>query len=649
MKKIELVKITVVNFMPFAEEIFEFPKHYGFRMITGTNKEEPNLGANGVGKSSLWEALCFVLYGTGAKGKKLSGLLTWGEKDLQVTLELLINDNTWTIKRSGPPMRLSINGKPAEQKDVDSLVNLSKDRFLHSVLFGQGAKLFPDLDSAARIDLFDEVLDLSVWTKCLEKATAKCSDVEKDIAKLKIDLAHIDGKLSALETENAIQMKISMWELNHQNDIDRAVANIEAWEYSNRQIIDSINKNIAQWNADVLTNAEGFAKEIDRLTKKKEEIEAKPDLLEEMDALGQAIGEADKLIKEKTTEKGKQQYEVDRAVREENLWMNNACPSCGRAITDKEKKEKLATLAITKESSRLRIESLSLEIKNIETKRKQDWTRFDQISREIAKDETEICQIDTDILKLQREGEYQLKLYDEGKCPYQVQLDIQSSLVNPHIAEKQRVETAVNPFIERAEFVQKERVALLIARQNVTNTQQELDKKLIAATYWKTGFKRIRLFFVQQILDALQIEIKAAMAGLGLEGWNIKLSTESETKSGTMKLGVQIHVSSRTADAPWEAWSGGESQRLRLAIAQGLGSLIQRAAGVWWGLEVWDEPTNWLSEKGIEDLLEALSFRADSQRKQVWLVDHRALTFSGFTEIWSIVKDQKGSKICLTS
>src|ERR1700676_2379299 len=91
--------------------------------------------------------------------------------------------------------------------------------------------------------------------------------------------------------------------------------------------------------------------------------------------------------------------------------------------------------------------------------------------------------------------------------------------------------------------------------------------------------------------------------------------------------------------------SGGESQRARLAVSLGLANLIQRWAGVRWSLEVFDEPTAFLSEQGIEDLLEALASRARDQQRSIWVCDHRALASGSFDGVLQIEKDAGGSRV----
>ena len=135
-----------------------------------------------------------------------------------------------------------------------------------------------------------------------------------------------------------------------------------------------------------------------------------------------------------------------------------------------------------------------------------------------------------------------------------------------------------------------------------------------------------------------------AAESLGLVGWRISYATETETKSGTSKMGVQVEVHPPD-DRRFSNWWGGEAQRVRLCTGLGFAGLIQRWAGVRYGFEVFDEPTNWLSEAGIEDLLDMLKNRADARGTRIFLADHRALTHSGFDQVMTVVKDENGSHV----
>jgi DNA repair exonuclease SbcCD ATPase subunit len=155
----------------------------------------------------------------------------------------------------------------------------------------------------------------------------------------------------------------------------------------------------------------------------------------------------------------------------------------------------------------------------------------------------------------------------------------------------------------------------------------DIESLLSQTEYWVKAFKDVRLFLVAEALQQLEIETNSALVELGLHGWAIKYSPDAETKSGTVKRGFTVLIESPTNSrpVPWAAWSGGERQRLRVAAQMGLSNLITSYTGADSFIEVWDEPSNGMSEQGIADLLSALASRAQSNRRQVWVVDHRSL------------------------
>lgn len=134
---------------------------------------------------------------------------------------------------------------------------------------------------------------------------------------------------------------------------------------------------------------------------------------------------------------------------------------------------------------------------------------------------------------------------------------------------------------------------------------------------------------------------------MGLAGWSVDISTEYLTKGGEVRQAFSVDIKSPSYDAktPWELWSGGEAQRLRLASALGLSVMIQRLKGVCFNIEIWDEPVTFLSEEGIQDLLELLKNRSLVLKSQIWLICHTIDSFGGFTGGTHIIKDEKGSRI----
>jgi DNA repair exonuclease SbcCD ATPase subunit len=201
-----------------------------------------------------------------------------------------------------------------------------------------------------------------------------------------------------------------------------------------------------------------------------------------------------------------------------------------------------------------------------------------------------------------------------------------------------------NPFREMISSNIAERKVL---RKRIKKLQIEIDtlKTLHEATaYWVKGFKRVRLFVVEEALSALEIEVNNLLVTLGLIDWKITFDIERENKSGGVTKGFTVLIHSPKHDKPvrFESFSGGEVQRLRLAGDLGLSNLIMEQAGFENMVEIIDEPSEHLSTEGIDDLIETIAQRAEDTGKQVWLIEHHSLASNLFKGILSVSMNKKG-------
>ena len=208
-----------------------------------------------------------------------------------------------------------------------------------------------------------------------------------------------------------------------------------------------------------------------------------------------------------------------------------------------------------------------------------------------------------------------------------------------------RLEREKNPYEDLIRGID-ERVAR--AEDDIYDLRQELDASLESYALkqsWIRWFKEIRLSEIAHALNELEIEVNSQVNDAGLIDWELRFAVDQETKSGSISRGFSVTVISphNPKPVPWEAWSGGEGQRLRLAAQQGLANLIRSRSGTSLDLEVWDEPTQWMSHQGVVDLLDSLKARAREERRQIWIVDHRSLGYGGFDGSIGAVKTKNGT------
>jgi DNA repair exonuclease SbcCD ATPase subunit len=651
MLSITIQSVTIHNFRSFIDEVVTFPLTDGLKFLGGDNRVEPRLGANAAGKTTLLDAIHWCFFGVGIKGTRTADLISWGEKKADVTVKLLRGEESYDIKRYGPPTKVTLNGELVEQVFIDRLLGLTRMRFAHSVLFGQGEKLFPDLDGPKRAELFDQVLDLSVWADCLDAASSQISSLEEQVNEYKQDISFLSGKLAQLPTDDQIRKEIESWEVSREESIARLEESLASWDVEHSENVFRLEQKAGEWKATQKKKGEGLAAQLEQLETEHSTIMT---TYNHNGSLIKPNGTGNGNVAKELSNWEVKGYQIEAAIKQIRdqlrFWeKNNTCPTCGQPITRelKQEKEQQAFVAITKQ------EGLEKEAREKIAQFRTAKNEADKEDKEQIKARAERSSIERDLSRLQnqmvqieKQADTLLAEIEDDNNPYNSQIALLKKTVNPFYSQITQEREKTNPYTVKLELNNKERQETELKLQSVLDASKGLEGKILAIEYWyKHGFKRIRLFFVQRILMALEIEIAGAISASGLVGWGISLATESETKSGTVKLGVAIKVKSPTSEGPWEGWSGGESQRLRIALAKGVASLIQRAAGVFWTQEFLDEPTSWLSSEGIEDLLESLRYRAEVLSKQIWIADHRALTFSGFSEIFVVRKDVNGSKL----
>jgi DNA repair exonuclease SbcCD ATPase subunit len=595
MTPVVLVSVEIENFKSFKRGKWEPSIGAGFKFLGGDNQQEPRLGANGAGKSSLLDALFWCLYGVGVRGQRASELVRWGAKRPRVAVELKIAGRVGTIERWGNPATLNIGITPASQEEVDALLGLTQAQFRHAVLFGQNVPFFADLPIPQRGALLEEVLELDVWNHASEAASAALSQAETRLSSLALEKARKEGALEALPSEKGLRLLAAEWKKARADELAQEEASAQTFAVEFAEAKGKLKKLRGALGEELLQQAEA-ARALVRAKQKA------------VDETGRGISRIEA--------KAEQAQKTLRALRHVE-----SCPTCGQAWPAKQRAKELAA---AEEAARLAAGEATT-VKGYHTFALEQLQKAQEGSAEV--------------LALVGETERAIALQEAAAANARRHWDrINTKIEQLEAPKKNPWRTKLQERAAQEEELREAIVSLDAAAQKVAG-----EKEL--AQFWRQGFKRVRLFMIRRVLQHLEIEVEAAVASLGLVGWSIRFATETETKSGSLKQGVQIIVTSPTASASWESWSGGEGQRLRMAISLGLSSMLQRVAGVRYSFELWDEPSAWLSEQGIEDLLATLRQRASDEQRSLWLVDHRAIHQTAFDEVWVVRKDAEGSRV----
>lgn len=611
-----LKEITAQGFKCFNQPVsFDFDLEPGLFYLTGENQVEPNLGANGVGKSSLFDAWTYLLFAKTARGLKAGDVYAWKSKLLcKIEGSFYLGEELFVLKRTWNPNTLEMKRgeedfKEVTQEQVESLVEFTFDSWLAAVLMDQQGDKFMDMSAPDKTAMFSTILGLDYWLECSKRASEQTTfmwDILRDTESL---LSRAEGQLEEAQGRS-FEEAISEWNEEHQKELDSLktqMSEARGFAQKHRKALEKYEKQFAELG--------------------KEKDEAKEGLKEKKSKL-EGVGE--KIFKW-DLEIQSLQKDVETTENQVVKWdkLQGECPHCNQVIDAKHKKKEVAALQKKLEDLDSAIEAKEDCVKKAEKTRKA-------IKGEVAELRQIIEEIEADQAKIFRS---KASLEAEAKSMMKEAVRLRSRY--------EEVKEAENPYV-KAKMDHEKRVKILedmVAEQkrDVTATKAKHD----ALKFWVKGFKEVRYLLIKEALLQFEIEVNSSLQSLGLGDWKMSFAMDEENKSGTIKKGFSVSVKSphNKEKVKWEAWSGGEAQRLRLAASMGLINLILSRRSYDTNIEIWDEPTQHLSEKGVYDLLDTINNRAELLGKQIWIVDHSTLCYANFKRSFKMIKTVEGSKL----
>ena len=611
--------VTIAGFKSFREEVkFELPDAHGLYFVSGRNIASPELGANAVGKSSLWDAVVWCLYGKTARGVKAKGIANWdsGTKPV-VTVVLHIRDTRYEVTRTWSPNTLTMieeNAKPetVDQERLNSIIGFDFDGFMTVVVRGQHSPYFFDLSATEKLAVFTRALELDVWIEASKRSSAAARELKMNDAATSASLEDAKDAVKDHEAEVAILKQDLKGE-----------------------------KKLAKGARDLLRRgAETLTEDIKQLSKTlKRSTKQADDHRDSLSDLEESTAKAFKRVTKYTNEMIAANADVKGCDRDLEAIDNriaaaegmDTCPTCRREVKPTAREDIIAAINVEREwvvAERVKVKAKHDEA---EAKVSKYNTRRTKYSKRIIEEEDALRKAQAALVGISR----------------QVAL-LKSDLVTNE-AEIKAVNKRLKDEGSTGSALRRREAELRATSEKVVGLQESLEAS-DAALYeeWGKRFKDIRLWLVDKALEELEIEVNNSLEQLGLRGWVVNVSAERENDAGKVMRGFTVTVTSPTSVEPvaWESWSGGETRRLRVAGNIALATLIAARSGASPEVEVWDEPTGGLSREGTQDLLEFLATRADQEKKQIWLIDHQSIDFGGFAgEVEVQMPEGKGSQI----
>ena len=216
-----LERVEIQGFRSFKDlEVFDLSPSPGLVYLTGRNEDQPALGRNGAGKSSMWDAVYWCLYGVASTGLQGPEVATW-ESGSGIYVHVCLKGHA--ITRTWKPNTLKLDGNEATQEQVVEAVGLSREQFLFCAYIAQGTDSFLDLQATAKTDLLASVLGLDRWLTFSAKADDIARGHAEELAGIEADIVRATAAADELRTTDYTEAS-SKWRARRQEELDRVAA-----------------------------------------------------------------------------------------------------------------------------------------------------------------------------------------------------------------------------------------------------------------------------------------------------------------------------------------------------------------------------------------------------------------------------------------
>ena len=340
------------------------------------------IGTNGAGKSTILDALTFVLFNTPfRKINKPQLINSVNEKNCLVEIEFSSGNRDYVVRRGIKPniFDIEVDGKMLDKRGddrdnqstlEDNILKVNYKSFTQIVILGSSTFVpFMQLSAAHRREVIEDLLDIRVFS-------SMNNIVKERVRSIRDELKLLELKKSSLKEKGEMQAKFI------EDITKRGEDNIASKRDSIKDYMFE-EQELSAKNVTILTEIESLTKELD-------DLKDAGDKLRKLGGL-----------------RGKIQQKISTLTKNHKFFSDNAvCPTCTQDISEDMKTEKLDELSIDAAKLKEGFDALEATIES-EEKREEQFTSISKhlltCNRQVSDNNTNLSNITKNITNLNDE------------------------------------------------------------------------------------------------------------------------------------------------------------------------------------------------------------------------------------------------------
>ncbi len=552
----------------------------GLTLVLGDNLDLGGNGSrNGVGKSTILQAISFGLYGDALTNIKKDNLVNKiNGKNMSVSIEFEVDGKTHRIERGRKPQFFrwivddvnkadenatdEAQGEIKDtQKEINRIIGMSHMLFKHIVALNTYTEPFLSLGAGKQREIIEELLGITMLSQ-------KAENLKELIKTTKTQIDQEEFRIKTVKTANEkiekavldLQHRIESWDVKNKKEIETlelAIGQLETLDidveltaHNNVEIYKELNTGITQFNKDIATK-----------TRHATQLET----------------QLNGLLNQYTTAQGKQ------------------CPMCGNGIKGHTHDDIISDLE----------------------------KRISDLDTQIASERREINDFTDQLNEM-------LPVFESMTKPQTFYPTLKEALnhkntVDTLYKDLQREQNSVNPYLDQVDSLQNTVQPVSYEHLNSLNKAREHQEFLLKLLTNKDSFIRKRI--IDQNLSYLNSRLNDYLDKLGLPH-NVKFLNDLSTE-----------ITLLGQDLDFDNLSRGERTRLILGLSWSFRDIFENTNQAVNLLFVDELLDSGLDPAGLEGSVAVLKKMERERNKNVFVISHREELITRVSNVLSVIKE----------